>query len=252
MPTERVEGKRVFWAKSPGGDPPAILIHGAGGSRLHWPAQLRRLSSTAVYAIDLPGHGRSEGPARSSIEAYAADVERFLAARGLEQVVLIGHSMGGAIAQVVTLSVPERVAGLVLLGTGAKLGVAPQLLEGLGEDFEGAVDLIAEWAWAPSADPKLVAEGRRVMLEAGSEVLLNDFLACDRFDIRDRVQEIAVPSLVLTGSEDLMTPPRFGRWLVERIPNAQFHLVEGAGHMLMLERPREVARKIREFLSEIA
>jgi pimeloyl-ACP methyl ester carboxylesterase len=163
----------------------------------------------------------------------------------------MGHSMGGAIAQVVALNSPDRVDGLVLLGTGAKLGVAPQLLQGLEEDFEGAVDLIAEWAWGPSADPELVGAGRRVMLETGPETLLKDFLACDRFDIRDRVQEIAVPAAVLTGSEDLMTPARFGKWLADRIPDARFHLVEGAGHMLMLEQPREVARVIRDFVSEI-
>jgi len=83
-------------------------------------------------------------------------------------------------------------------------------------------------------------------------VVWGDFAACDRFDIRERVGEITAPTLVITGSEDRMTPPKFGQWLAERIPGARFVLVEGAGHMVMLEKPDQVASAVREWLKAVA
>ncbi len=160
--------------------------------------------------------------------------------------------MGGAIAQMTALIAPERVAGLVLVGTGARLRVAPVLLDGILQDARGAVALITEWAWGPEADPTMVARGRQMMARVNPQVVWGDFAACDRFDIRERVGEIAAPTLVITGSEDRMTPPKFGLWLAERIPGAQFVLVEGTGHMVMLEKPDRVASTVREWLKAVA
>lgn len=242
----------LFYTLSPGEGPTVLLIHGAGGSRLVWPAELRRLPGATVLTVDLPGHGRSPGDGRERIEDYAADLIGLLNEAVAEPAVLVGHSMGGAIAQVIALTAPDRVAGLVLLATAARLRVAPAILEGLQRDPEGTVRLISEWAWGPGTDPEQVARGEQLMLEAGPELLRRDFLACDRFDIRDRVDRIACPTLVLVGSEDRMTPPRFGQWLAERISGAQHRLIEGAGHMLMVERPGEVADAVASFLAGIA
>ncbi|HID88588.1 MAG TPA: alpha/beta hydrolase [Anaerolineae bacterium] len=231
-----------------GGGPAVVLIHGAGGSHLAWPPALRRLPSVTTYAVDLPGHGRSGGTGRERIEEYAADLVGFLDALGIEQAVLIGHSMGGAIAQTVALAHPRRVDGLVLLATAARLRVAPAILEGLETDFERTIRLISQWAWGPGADPLWIERGREMMEACGPHVLRKDFLACDRFDIRNRVTEISCPTLVLVGSEDRMTPLRFGQWLADQLPKGKFVLVEGAGHMLMLERPQEVLEVVTAFL----
>jgi pimeloyl-ACP methyl ester carboxylesterase len=251
MPSLQVGENSLFYAKSPGDGRATILIHGAGGSHLHWPASLRRLPGPAVYAIDLPGHGRSEGGGRQRVEDYAAVVLGFMDAVGLQHSILIGHSMGGAIAQTVALCAPQRVVGLVLVGTGARLRVAPAILSGLEQDFDQTVQLLSEWTWGPGAEARLVAEGRRQMLEVGSAVLLGDFLACDRFDVREQAGRIAAPTLAITGSEDRMTPPRFGEWLADHIPGARFVLVEGAGHMVALERPEEVAAAVQHWLGEL-
>ena len=252
MPVVQVGGQRLFYTVSGRGGPALVLIHGAGGSHLHWPAALRRMPGATVYAVDLPGHGRSAGPGRERIEDYAADIICFLDAVGVPRGVLVGHSMGGAIAQMTALMAPERVAGLVLVGTGARLRVAPVILEGILQDARGTLDLITEWAWGPEADPTLVARGRQMMARVHPQVVWGDFAACDRFDVRERIGEITAPTLVITGSEDRMTPPKFGQWLAERIPGARFVLVEGAGHMVMLEKPDEVARAIREWLKTVA
>ncbi len=252
MPFAQIGEQALFYTVSGRRGPALILIHGAGGSHLHWPAALRRLSGATVYAIDLPGHGRSEGPGRERIEDYAADVIRFMDAVGISRGVLVGHSMGGAIAQMTALLAPERVAGLVLVGTGARLRVAPVLLDGILLDARRAVALITEWAWGPEADPVMVARGRRMMERVNPQVVWGDFAACDRFDVRERIGEITAPTLVITGSEDRMTPPKFGQWLAERMPGALFVLVERTGHMVMLERPDRVALIVQEWLNTVA
>jgi pimeloyl-ACP methyl ester carboxylesterase len=188
---------------------------------------------------------------RKSIEDYASDLRAFLDALGLDRVVLVGHSMGGAIAQTLTLSEPERVSGLVLLGTGARLRVAPEFLEGIRIQFEQTVSLIDEWLWSPDTDSDLREKGKQMMIQAGPQVLLGDFQACDQFDVRDQVGNIVAPTLVLTGTEDRMTPARFGQWLADQISFARFVLIEGAGHMLMLERPLEIADQVGSFLAEL-
>lgn len=248
----QVGEEMLFYTVNGRGGPALILIHGAGGSHLHWPAALRRMPGATVYAIDLPGHGRSEGPGRERIEDYVAEIVRFMDAVEVSRGVLVGHSMGGAIAQMTALTAPERVAGLVLVGTGARLRVASALLDGILQDARSALALITEWAWGPEADPAMVARGRQMMARVDPRVVWGDFAACDRFDIRERVGEIPAPTLVITGSEDRMTPAKFGQWLAERIPGARFVLIEGAGHMVMLEKPDQVASAVREWLKAVA
>lgn len=251
MPYVEARGAQIFYTQCGRQGKPLILIHGAGGSHLHWPSPLRRLPGAQVYAIDLPGHGRSSGPGRTAIEEYAADVVGFLDGVGLAQAILVGHSMGGAIAQTVALRYPERVAGLVLVGTGARLRVSPLLLEGILQNFQGVLSLMDDWAWGPGTSPELVKRGRQMLARVDPQVLWGDFAACDRFDVRDQVGRISVPTLIVTGSEDRMTPPRFAQWLQEHIPHARLVLVEGAGHMVMLEKPEEVAAQIRDWLQAL-
>src|SRR5512143_710306 len=92
--------------------PPVVLIHGAGGNHLYWAPQIRRLAHERVFALDLSGHGKSEGLGRERIEAYAAQVVEFLMAVGLPSAVMAGHSMGGAVALQIALESPRSVLGL--------------------------------------------------------------------------------------------------------------------------------------------
>ena len=240
----------LFYTVSRGAadDPALVLVHGAGGSRLHWPGELRRLPGVTVYTLDLPGHGRSEGRGCDTIAGYAEAVVEFLDTLEIERAIIAGHSMGGAIAQTLVLNFAARVAGLVLVATGARLRVGPAILEGIRSDFEGSVELVTRFAWSPEAPPALTELGRQALLETGPDVLCGDFIACDRFDVMGRLEEIEVPTLVITGTADQLTPPRYAHFLVEHIPDAQLVLVEGAGHMVMLERPVEVVEAVWEFL----
>ena len=233
--------------------PPLVLLHGAGGSRLHWPPGVRRLQGVHTFALDLPGHGKSAAGAEASIEAFAERVADWRRGSAVPGPVLVGHSMGSAIALTVALSEPEALAGLVLMGAGPRLRVNPILLERTArvETFASAVEQILQWSFAPQASPRLVALARRSMLEAGPEVLHRDLQACDAFDLGDRLAEVQAPTLIIVGSQDRMTPPRLSEDLHERISSSRLQTVEDAGHMVMLERPEVVARMLRGFCGEV-
>ncbi len=228
--------------------PPLLLVHGAGGSRLDWPAELRRLPGARVLTLDLPGHGRSAGPGRTTIEGYAQDVCRFLDRLGLERAILAGHSMGGAVAQQIALSDPDRVAGLVLIATGSKLPIDPALPQRILDAPDATLDWVIANAWGPSVPADLRALARQRMAQTPPAVLRGDYLACQSFDVRDRLGAVSAPALVVGASDDRMVRISFSETLAERIPRATLIVIQGAGHMVPLERPAEVARAVTEWL----
>jgi pimeloyl-ACP methyl ester carboxylesterase len=254
MPNVSAQGRQLFYAQTRArkpGAPTLVLIHGAGGNHLHWPAELRRLPGATVYALDLPGHGRSEGPGCDTIKGYVSTLIGFLDATGTQHAVLMGHSMGGAIAQMTALIHPERVAGLVLVGTGARLRVAPAILKGVLGDFDTAIELITHFAWAADAPAELTRLGRDTLAETSPQVLHGDFVACDTFDVMERLEEIGAPTLVIAGTADHLTPQKYGAYLAGHIPNARLVTIEGGGHMMALEQADAVASAVAEFIAEL-
>lgn len=237
-----------------GESPPIVLIHGAGGTYLHWPAEIRRLSDYRVFAIDLPGHGKSEGRGQQTIEAYASNILSWLEAVGLHQAIFIGHSMGGAIALRLAHNHSDHVLGLGLVGTGARLRVAPVILENTAnpQSLPAAIGAILSWAFSKKADPRLVELASQRMAETRPSVLHGDFLACDAFDITETVSEIRVPALVICGQDDRLTPLRYSQYLADQIPDARLEAIPDAGHMVMLEQPQAVAGALIDFLASIS
>lgn len=229
---------------------PVLLLHGAGGTHQHWLYQVRDLPHSASLALDLPGHGRSEGPGRDTIAAYGDWLVGFLDAANLAQAVLVGHSMGGAIALDVALRYPKRVAGLGLIATGARLPVAPALLDSIQQDPAASVEMIGAWAFGPEAPAEMVRLGKRQIGATPVDVLLRDFRACDAFDVRERLAHLNRPTLVVCGTQDRMTPVKYSVYLRDQIAGARLQLVDGAGHMIQIERPEAVARALGAFLTE--
>ncbi len=232
---------------------PVILLHGAGGNHLSWPPQIRRLAGETIYALDLPGHGQSEGIGRQSIEAYADDVILFMQSLKIRAAVIVGISMGSAIALTLALKYPKKVKALALLGGGAKMRVAQTILETAGtpNTFESAVDFINANCFSETAQPNLIELSKQNMLKMRPPVLLGDFLACNEFNVFDQLEKINIPALIVCGAEDKMTPQKFSESLRAGITKSTLHVLEHAGHMVMAEKPDQVADLLKQFLDKL-
>jgi pimeloyl-ACP methyl ester carboxylesterase len=252
MPTLPLENRSIYYTQKKPKEtayPPLVLVHGAGGSHLDWSPELRRLPDTHVIALDLPGHGRSEGAGFSDTLAYAEDVCALLDALKIERAIIGGHSMGGAIAQQIGLHMPERAAGLILVGTGSKLSIEPTLPQRIVSETEPTVDWLIDWSWGADIPQEVKTLGRQRLLETPPQVLQRDYLACQAFDVRDRLEAIRAPTLVLGADEDRMVKLKFSVTLSERIPNATLVVIHGAGHMFPLEKAQEVASAVTRWLA---
>lgn len=170
----------------------------------------------------------------------------------LERAVVVGHSMGGAIALTMALRVPRAVAGVVLVGTSAQFNVDSEILRLSAKraSYPRAVERVVGAAFSRAAQPGLVEQAQERMLETEPAVFHADFRACAGFDIRQRLDEIKCPAVVIYGQDDRLTPPEVCRALAEELPDGTPFGLAGAGHMVMLERPSEVGERLTRFLKD--
>jgi pimeloyl-ACP methyl ester carboxylesterase len=252
MPYLNLNGERIYYAlhRNQSAGIPVLLIHGAGENHLVWPMGLRRLPGAVVYAIDLPGHGKSLGVGRNTIAGYVEWLGAFCDALALPEVNLVGHSMGGAIAQLFALTYPSRTAGIVLIATGAKLRVAPQLLDLAQHNYRAAVDLISQWEWGPGVPEDIKQLGKQQLLAINPQTLLDDYCACDAFDVRERLNTLNTRTLIIAGEADQLTPSKHAFFMAEHIPLARLVMAPQTGHMIMLEAEDLVTRAVAEFLQQ--
>lgn len=228
--------------------PALVLVHGAGGTHFSW-GEIRTVKFAAAYSLDLPGHGRSPLPGRPSVDAYADTVIAFVEALGLKKVVVGGISMGGAIAQAIALRQPEWLAGLILVGTGATMPVGEAILNHILPDFHQTMRLIAKLEWPKGTDEAIVERSYQELASHDLQVVYDDFAACHAFDVQPRLNQISVPTLILAGTADRLTPLPQLEFLAHNIPQAKLELIEGAGHMMVLARPQLVATTIESWLN---
>lgn len=233
--------------------PPVVLLHDAGGDCLTWPPEIRRLPGTRVHALDLPGHGKSAGPGRQSVEDYTGAVIDFMESAGLWQAVFVGHSLGGAIAITLALDYPERTAGLGLIACGARLPIPAPILENAASPstFMFAAQSLHALTCSPQTPPRLADQHLKRLTALRPTLLYGDLLACDRFDATARLGSLRTPVLVTCGTEDKLTPPRYASALAASIPGAALQTVDGAGHLVMLEQPHRLAKMLSIFLMTI-
>lgn len=226
-----------------------IFVHGAGGNSLLWRRTLQYLSGESkAVAVDLPGHPSGEISCKT-VGAYAEVLHEFIRESGLEAPVVCGHSMGGATVLTLALTHPEDLGGLILVSTGAKLGVAPELLEGLKAQPMHAIErIITPWSFN-SMDLGLGREARTALSVSNLPVFLNDYLACQGFDVRGDLQKVASKTLVVCGDKDRMTPPKWSHYLMANIPESEAYFIKDSGHMLPLEKPEALAGVIQRFLA---
>jgi pimeloyl-ACP methyl ester carboxylesterase len=233
--------------------PALVLIHGAAGDHLSWPPELRRLPDRRVITLDLPGHGRTGGPGRQSIQDYACDVLQFMDEIGLSRAVLVGHAMGGAISLAFAINYPDRVAGIGLISSGATLPIPSSVIEDAASmsTLPRAIGKLQEMSLSLQSSENLKKTLFKRLAETRPTLLLDDLLACDRFNLLDQISSICTPTLVVCGMDDKLTPLRFSETLSSKIPGAALQTMEGASHMLLLEQPGRLAKLIAIFLETV-
>jgi len=258
-----VDGKRVH--ATTGGRPfdPArpvtIFIHGAGFDHTVWKLQARYFAwhGGSVLALDLPGHGQSEGPPLDSVPALAEWVVSVMDAVGVAQAALVGHSMGSLVALEAAARYPARVRALALLGCAVPLKVADVLLDSSAANDHLAFDLINSWGYGRRAQfgghrvPGLwmMRGGLRTLERAAPGVLNADLRACNDYAGGDEAAaKLRCPTLFVIGERDMMTPPRLGLALAKKIESAQVVTLPGIGHIMMEEAPDATLDALRRIL----
>ena len=225
-----------------------LCIHGAGGNCRHWAHQVAMCDDWGyrIIAVDLPGHGHSAGEPMDSINAYSCFVEELIHLFGLEEPILAGHSMGGAIAMELALRQPTMLSGLILIGTLDQFAVAPWLLESLQS---GVMPLsFIRLAYHKNVDEKLLDQAIQEAEASSVSTYLTDFLACQSFRLSAAGEKPHIPCLVLFGADDRLTPVDKAKDLTRFFPGCQLAVVPEAGHMVMLEQKEKVNKIIRDFL----
>ena len=259
-----IDGRTVFGAT--GGRehevsrPLALFVHGAGLDHTVWALQSRWLAFHGwnVLALDLPGHGRSEGPPLKTIAAMAVWLAAVIEAAGPASAALIGHSMGSLIALETAAHFPERVRSVVLVAPAASMPVHPDLLAASAANDHAAIDMVNLWGHGYTAGLGgssapgvwMVGVAERILEKAAPGVLHNDLQACNAYrEGLAAAGRVAAPTLLICGERDQMTPLKGGRALAASIPGATVVAFKGAGHMLFAERPYEVQGAIAKHLA---
>lgn len=228
-----------------------LFIHGAGGEGAIWSNLLAKLpDGFSGVAPDLPGHHQSDGDPSSSVKDYATVLISLLTILDLPRpLVLVGHSMGGAIALTIALSNPGLIDGLVLIGSGARLQVAPQFLTALEAGIMDGNFLGLGFA---NSTPEAI---KKIFLAQAADIpvltFFKDFSACSSFDVRDQIRQLHLPLLLLVGDEDRLTPLKLSNYIKEQVAGAHLIVIPAAGHFAMLEQPAAISAALSEFVAQL-
>ncbi len=227
------------------------MIHGAGGSTATWFLQHRGLSDGLhVVALDLNGHGRTQDRLDENlVDSYLEDIDSVAAQ--YEKPIIAGHSMGGALAQLYALQNLDRLSGLVLVATGAKLRVSNMVFELLDTDFEGYLGAVEEFMFHKNTSKELIEASIAEVRKCPVPIIRRDFELCNAFSVMDRLKKIQIPTLIIVGAQDMMTPVKYSQYLLSQIENSKLLVIENAGHSVMLEQSSKVNQEILSWANNL-
>lgn len=248
-------GRIGFDERGRGDGPPLLFLHGVGSDRSVWAPQLDALSEgRRCIALDYPGYGESAATAAVTPDSLAAACWALLDALGEGPAHLCGLSLGGVVAIAMHAAAPSRCASLTIADSFARHPDGAAILErsvtgaralGMAGLAEARVDSLLAAGAAAEVRAEVVATMSRIDPDAYARAAAAVWLA----DQRERVAAIAVPTLILVGSEDRITPPALSDDLKDRMPHAALIEIAGAGHLANLERPAVFNRIMAGFLS---
>jgi pimeloyl-ACP methyl ester carboxylesterase len=231
-----------------------VMLHGAGGAATLWRSQLEHFEGEhSAVALDFPGHGRSSGvDGLPTVADYTDVLVAFVQRVGLRPFVTIGRSLGGAVALTLALEHPELVRGLVVVATGARFEIADSVLESTREVVSGRRgQQFTTEAFSPTTGPEIMRRAWVEQVKTDPRVLHTDLLACRSFDVRRRLREIQVPTLVVAGADDRVMPVAAAEDLAAAIRGAELAVVPDAGQMVALEQAEKFNRLVEDFLERL-
>lgn len=231
-----------------------LYVHGTGCNTRVWEQHMQAIADVHTpVAIDLPGHGQSEGRGFRGAADYGHVVVELARHLGWERYVVAGHSMGGAIALTMATYHPELLNGLMLIDTGARLRVHPDILRASRQAAEAGRRLPTDRSWGyASSTPQSVVEAVEAMTaDTDPRVTYADWICDDSFDFMSRVQAIAIPTLAVCGAEDRLTPVKYHQFLQQRMPNCRLEVIQQAGHWSYIEQPEAFTRVVKTFLDDL-
>ncbi|MFX0081618.1 MAG: alpha/beta fold hydrolase [Candidatus Hodarchaeota archaeon] len=230
-------GKKIYYQiKNNNSQNAIIFIHGSGGNSNIWREQFNLNIDCNVFALDLPSHNKSDEFLEHSLKLYIDVVREFVETLDLKNVILSGHSLGGAVIQSYYFKYPNDVRALILIGTGGRLRVLPSILETVKNDFQKFIADMDE-------------DLRKEYLKTAPNVVYDDFKICDGFDTLDKTNLIKIPCLILVGKEDAMTPVKYAEFFHKKINISELVIIEEARHFPMVEKPKELNKAIENFIS---
>jgi len=232
--------------------PTLIFIHGSGGDHTLWQGQVDALIGVAnTLALDLPGHGASRGPGGAPIPELAGVVAGFLEDLQAPRPIPCGLSIGGAIVLQMLIDRSSSLAGGVLVGTGARLRVLPEIIAMIETNYAGFVDMLGQFGASAKTEPARLQPVCAAAAACPPAVTAGDFKACDRFDVMDRLDRINQPVLVISAEDDRLTPPKYSDYLEKNIRGCQRVHIQDAGHLVPIEQPAALNQALMAFVAKL-
>ena len=240
----------------------AVFIHGAANDHSVWALQSRYFAwhGWNVLAVDVPGHGQSEGPLCTSIESIANWVATFLDAAQVKSAVVIGHSMGSLTALELTARRPDLASKLAMVGSAVPMAVGDVLLDAARDDEDKARRMIVDWSFAPNSQlgnnhkvPGMWLPGHllALMRRMAKGVLHNDLAACRAYtNGLCAAAKVPCPTFVLMGERDMMTAPKAALGLIAALKSVRSETIVDAGHNMMSEAPGTTLDALWQFANE--
>ena len=250
MPFFEYNGKKILYQfREKEKERAIIFIHGSGENSHLWKEQLNGLVlNYSLVAIDLPSHAESGEFSELSLNLYVDVVKKIVDFLNLNKIILCGHSLGGAIAQEYFFKNPKEVFALILCGTGARLRVSPMILNTLKNNYQEFLNGLPIGAFYRKTSKEIKKALVIEIAKTNPEVTLADFKICDNFDVMDKVASINVPCLIVCGNEDKLTPIKYSQYFKDNIKNSKLVIIKNAGHMVMVEKPKELNQAIQQFI----
>jgi len=260
-----VDGNKTFYStgsgKHSGGATGVVFIHGAGMDHTVWVMPVRHFARHGfnVVAPDLPGHGRSDGDPLASVDSMADWICSLLEKLGMQQAIIVGHSMGSLIALNLAARHPQHAARLALLGASTPMPVADPLLDAARDNSHAAIDMANTWSHSRYGQMGgnevpgmwMTGGGERLLERAGEDVFFADLNACNEFvNAAELAVQVQCPSLVIIGKQDMMTAPISSRQVAEAIPNSRTVELERCGHSMLSEKPDAVLNALKSIIQD--